>query len=103
MLELHEKHQMAIHLQSADCTLVWLEVFSCPLGYSGSFDIFLQNVELKLSCKTNLHFSFHRRYAWEAHRGGKWAAVVAAGIPFGLGAFVLFVGVPFSSVKTRDF
>jgi len=31
------------------------------------------------------------RYAWEPHRGGNWAALVAAGIPFGLGAFTLFL------------
>lgn len=31
------------------------------------------------------------RYAWEAHRGGHWASVVASGIPFGLGIFSLFV------------
>ncbi|OJJ45978.1 hypothetical protein ASPZODRAFT_67518 [Penicilliopsis zonata CBS 506.65] len=30
-------------------------------------------------------------YAWAAHPGGHWAAVVASGIPFGLGAFVLFL------------
>ncbi|CAO2647265.1 Nn.00g081870.m01.CDS01 [Neocucurbitaria sp. VM-36] len=30
-------------------------------------------------------------YAWEAHRGGSWAALVASGIPFGLGAFSLFL------------
>ncbi|KAL4892960.1 putative MFS polyamine transporter [Aspergillus ambiguus] len=29
--------------------------------------------------------------AWEAHRGGHWAALVAAGVPFGWGAFSLFV------------
>ncbi|GFF49191.1 polyamine transporter 4 [Aspergillus udagawae] len=29
--------------------------------------------------------------AWEAHRGGHWAALVAAGIPFGWGAFSLFL------------
>lgn len=34
------------------------------------------------------------RYAWAAHPGGHWAAAVASGIPFGLGAFVLFVGFP---------
>ncbi|KAF3395222.1 Polyamine transporter 4 [Talaromyces pinophilus] len=32
-------------------------------------------------------------YAWAAHPGGHWAAAVASGIPFGLGAFVLFVGL----------
>ncbi|KAL1881044.1 hypothetical protein Plec18167_003586 [Paecilomyces lecythidis] len=30
-------------------------------------------------------------YAWEAHQGGHWTAVVASGIPFGLGTFVLFL------------
>lgn len=30
-------------------------------------------------------------YAWAAHPGGHWAAVAASGIPFGIGAFVLFV------------
>ena len=30
-------------------------------------------------------------YAWEAHRGGHWAALVASGIPFGFGAFSLFL------------
>ncbi|QGA18471.1 hypothetical protein EYB26_006156 [Talaromyces marneffei] len=30
-------------------------------------------------------------YAWAAHPGGHWAAAVASGIPFGLGAFVLFL------------
>ncbi|KAI5455590.1 major facilitator superfamily domain-containing protein [Mariannaea sp. PMI_226] len=30
-------------------------------------------------------------YAWAAQRGGHWAVVVASGIPFGLGAFVLFL------------
>ncbi|UKZ52488.1 hypothetical protein TrVGV298_006265 [Trichoderma virens] len=30
-------------------------------------------------------------YAWAAHPGGHWAVVVASGIPFGLGAFVLFL------------
>ncbi|KAB2572670.1 putative mfs polyamine protein [Lasiodiplodia theobromae] len=30
-------------------------------------------------------------YAWEAHAGGHWAALVASGIPFGFGAFSLFV------------
>ncbi|KAF3391545.1 Polyamine transporter 4 [Penicillium rolfsii] len=29
--------------------------------------------------------------AWEAHQGGHWAALVAAGIPFGWGAFSLFL------------
>lgn len=33
------------------------------------------------------------RYAWEAHAGGHWAALVASGIPFGLGAFSLFVSI----------
>ncbi|CAI0654071.1 unnamed protein product [Colletotrichum noveboracense] len=32
-------------------------------------------------------------YAWEAHAGGNWAAFVAAGIPFGMGAFSLFLSV----------
>ncbi|KAF6808386.1 MFS polyamine transporter [Colletotrichum plurivorum] len=32
-------------------------------------------------------------YAWEAHEGGNWAALVAAGIPFGFGAFSLFLSV----------
>ncbi|KAJ0371578.1 hypothetical protein COL26b_009563 [Colletotrichum chrysophilum] len=32
-------------------------------------------------------------YAWEAHAGGNWAALVAAGIPFGMGAFSLFLSV----------
>ncbi|KAK6209802.1 MFS polyamine transporter [Colletotrichum tabaci] len=32
-------------------------------------------------------------YAWEAREGGNWAALVAAGIPFGLGAFSLFLSV----------
>ncbi|ETI21032.1 hypothetical protein G647_07375 [Cladophialophora carrionii CBS 160.54] len=30
-------------------------------------------------------------YAWEAHSGGHWAALVAAGIPFGFGALSLFL------------
>ena len=30
-------------------------------------------------------------YAWEAHRGGHWAALIASGIPFGFGAFSLFL------------
>ncbi|KIW12850.1 hypothetical protein PV08_08037 [Exophiala spinifera] len=30
-------------------------------------------------------------YSWEAHRGGHWAAVVASGIPFGFGTFVIFL------------
>jgi len=30
-------------------------------------------------------------YAWEAHRGGHWAVLVASGIPFGFGAFSLFL------------
>ncbi|KAF4554577.1 Polyamine transporter-like protein 3 [Elsinoe fawcettii] len=30
-------------------------------------------------------------YAWEARRGGNWSALVAAGIPFGLGSFSLFL------------
>ncbi|KAB8239234.1 major facilitator superfamily domain-containing protein [Aspergillus alliaceus] len=30
-------------------------------------------------------------YAWEAHPGGHWAALIAAGIPFGRGAFSLFL------------
>ncbi|TKX21790.1 MFS transporter-like protein 115 [Elsinoe australis] len=30
-------------------------------------------------------------YAWEARRGGNWAALVAAGIPFGFGSFSLFL------------
>ncbi|GAM91579.1 hypothetical protein ANO11243_096310 [Dothideomycetidae sp. 11243] len=30
-------------------------------------------------------------YAWEAHAGGHWARLVAAGIPLGLGAFSIFV------------
>lgn len=33
------------------------------------------------------------RYAWEAHAGGRWAALVASGIPFGFGAFSLFVSI----------
>ena len=33
------------------------------------------------------------RYAWEAHSGGNWAALVASGVPLGLGTFSLFVGV----------
>ncbi|KDN69300.1 putative major facilitator superfamily transporter [Colletotrichum sublineola] len=32
-------------------------------------------------------------YAWAAREGGNWAALVAAGIPFGLGAFSLFLSV----------
>ncbi|TDZ28860.1 Polyamine transporter 4 [Colletotrichum spinosum] len=32
-------------------------------------------------------------YAWEAHEGGNWAAFVAAGIPFGIGAFSLFLSI----------
>ena len=31
------------------------------------------------------------RYAWEAHRGSHWAALVASGIPFGIGSFSLFL------------
>jgi hypothetical protein len=42
------------------------------------------------------------RYAWAAHPGGHWAAVVASGIPFGLGAFVLFVGVLSSGLCLYD-
>ncbi|TEA19009.1 Polyamine transporter 4 [Colletotrichum sidae] len=34
-----------------------------------------------------------RLYAWEAHEGGNWAAFVAAGIPFGIGAFSLFLSI----------
>ncbi|KAF2227724.1 major facilitator superfamily domain-containing protein [Elsinoe ampelina] len=30
-------------------------------------------------------------YAWEARQGGDWARLVAAGIPFGLGSFSLFL------------
>ncbi|OIW32633.1 MFS general substrate transporter [Coniochaeta ligniaria NRRL 30616] len=30
-------------------------------------------------------------YAWAAHPGGHWAVVAASGIPFGIGAFVLFL------------
>lgn len=30
-------------------------------------------------------------YAWEARRGGHWATLVASGIPFGFGAFSLFL------------
>ncbi|OAP61342.1 hypothetical protein AYL99_03545 [Fonsecaea erecta] len=30
-------------------------------------------------------------YAWAAHQGGNWAVVVASGIPFGLGAFIVFL------------
>ena len=30
-------------------------------------------------------------YAWEAHRGGHWAALVASGITFGFGSFSLFL------------
>ncbi|RAH47235.1 putative MFS polyamine transporter [Aspergillus brunneoviolaceus CBS 621.78] len=30
-------------------------------------------------------------YSWEAHAGGHWAALVCAGIPFGVGAFSLFL------------
>lgn len=33
------------------------------------------------------------RYSWEAHAGGHWAALVCAGIPFGVGAFSLFVSI----------
>ncbi|CAK7564565.1 MAG: hypothetical protein SEPTF4163_002459 [Sporothrix epigloea] len=29
-------------------------------------------------------------YAWASHPGGHWAAVASSGLPFGLGAFVLF-------------
>lgn len=36
------------------------------------------------------------RYSWEAHYGGRWAALVCAGIPFGIGAFSLFVSFPCS-------
>ncbi|OQU97895.1 hypothetical protein CLAIMM_03763 isoform 2 [Cladophialophora immunda] len=37
-------------------------------------------------------------YAWEAHRGGQWAAVMASGIPFGLGAFIVFVSIPYPCI-----
>ena len=30
-------------------------------------------------------------YAWAGHEGGNWAVLAASGIPFGLGAFSLFV------------
>ncbi|KAF7116143.1 hypothetical protein CNMCM5793_004163 [Aspergillus hiratsukae] len=30
-------------------------------------------------------------YSWEAHEGGRWAALVCSGVPFGLGAFSLFL------------
>ncbi|KAL6232817.1 hypothetical protein BDW75DRAFT_232463 [Aspergillus navahoensis] len=30
-------------------------------------------------------------YSWEAHAGGRWAALVCAGIPLGLGAFSVFL------------
>jgi hypothetical protein len=33
------------------------------------------------------------RYAWEPHQGGNWAALVASGIPFGFGAFSIFVRI----------
>ncbi|KAL5594040.1 hypothetical protein BROUX41_001092 [Berkeleyomyces rouxiae] len=32
-------------------------------------------------------------YAWEAHAGGRWAALVAAGIVFGCGAFSIFLSI----------
>ncbi|KAF2971794.1 hypothetical protein GQX73_g1780 [Xylaria multiplex] len=32
-------------------------------------------------------------YAWEAHDGGYWPSLVAAGIPFGIGAFSLFLSI----------
>ncbi|TKW53541.1 Polyamine transporter 4 [Colletotrichum tanaceti] len=32
-------------------------------------------------------------YAWAAREGGNWAVLVAAGIPFGLGSFSLFLSV----------
>ncbi|KAF2122418.1 putative MFS polyamine transporter [Lophiotrema nucula] len=35
-------------------------------------------------------------YAWEAHRGGRWASLVASGIPLGFGSFSLFVSEQFS-------
>ncbi|KAK1585459.1 major facilitator superfamily transporter [Colletotrichum navitas] len=42
-------------------------------------------------------------YAWEAREGGNWAALVAAGIPFGLGAFCLFVSRHLiSTLSERD-
>lgn len=40
------------------------------------------------------------RCAWEAHRGGNWASVVASGIPFGLGIFSLFVSS--NPVRSKD-
>jgi hypothetical protein len=73
------------------------------LGYSGAFDIFIKNSELRLQRQANLHSSCRFRYAWSAHRGGHWAATVASGIPFGLGSFVLFVSISASLVKTGSF
>ncbi|CAG9982950.1 unnamed protein product, partial [Clonostachys byssicola] len=40
-------------------------------------------------------------YAWEAHDGGRWAALVAAGIPFGMGSFSLFVSCIDLNDRTR--
>ena len=103
MLELCGKHPTAVQLQSTDCTPVWQEAFSCLLGYSGSFGIFLQNAEFSFQCQANHLVSAPCRYAWGTHPGGHWATVVASGIPFGLGAFVLFVSILFSLAKTSSF
>lgn len=40
------------------------------------------------------------RYSWEAHYGGRWAALVCAGIPFGIGAFSVFVILPFAQTSS---
>ncbi len=40
-------------------------------------------------------------YAWASKPGGHWASLAASGIPFGLGAFVLFVRSPVYAVAVK--
>lgn len=52
--------------------------------------------------QANLSFFPDFRYAWTAEREGPWAEIVASGIPFGLGSFVIFVSTIYSLPTSTD-
>jgi hypothetical protein len=58
---------------------------------------------LSYTLKIKLINSGHYRYAWAAQPGSHWAVVVASGIPFGIGAFVLFVSTLLYPVEIKGF
>jgi len=41
------------------------------------------------------------RSAWAAREGGNWAVLAASGIPFGIGAFSLFVSPTLQAASSK--